>query len=280
MFTSDSETKPGYGLPSPIVPFGANSSKQTKLQIDQIPPKSREREKLQILSDDDDYLDFLQTLTGLETDGLKNFLNDLYEDNTFWRDFLPRLALAETYSSLGDLRFHAVTIYTVVRARQPEIVVETGVAHGKSSAFILLGLEHNGYGQLYSVDVPATGEVTLDGSNTSLSGREPGWLVPDGLRHRWSLTLTDSLEFLQFQLPQLIATHSPGSSVSLFLHDSLHTFDHVDAELRLISPLLSRPAAVCVDNVDMPGGRAFEEYLTKLGRPGASYTDFAGCGFV
>ena len=84
------------------------------------------------------------------------------------------------------------------------------------------------------------------------------------------------MSFLRSTLPALIAGHDPVPGVSLFLHDSLHTFEHVAEELRLVSPFLTKPAIVCVDNVDMPGGLAFDEYLTNQALPGASYTDFAG----
>ena len=41
--------------------------------------------------------------------------------------------------------------YAVVRAFQPKIIVETGVANGVSSAYILLALQANGRGTLYSI---------------------------------------------------------------------------------------------------------------------------------
>ena len=48
-----------------------------------------------------------------------------------------------------DLRFHAITLYLVVRHIKPNLFIETGVASGKSSALILLALHHNKKGKLY-----------------------------------------------------------------------------------------------------------------------------------
>lgn len=45
-------------------------------------------------------------------------------------------------------------LYTIVRAYKPEIVVETGVAHGVTSAFMLCAMHENNKGHLYSIDLP------------------------------------------------------------------------------------------------------------------------------
>lgn len=259
-----------------LVSYGRESAPALYRRIDELDSSAREREKIQVLSRDADYLAFLRVLTNQTEVDLARYFDDLYSDAKFFTDFQSRLALVDELANVGDLRFHAVTIYIVARSIKPHLVVETGVAHGKSSAYILLALEHNEHGHLYSVDLPATGMNAPDGSQTSLSGLEPGWLVLDRLRKRWTLTMADSLSFLRNTFPALIAGHDPVPGVSLFLHDSLHTFEHVAEELRLVSPFLARPAIVCVDNVDMPGGLAFGEYLINQALQGASYTDFAG----
>src|SRR2546429_265801 len=43
--------------------------------------------------------------------------------------------------------------YAAIRAFAPEIVVETGVANGVSSSYLLLALEMNGQGRLYSIEI-------------------------------------------------------------------------------------------------------------------------------
>jgi hypothetical protein len=259
-----------------LVSYGRESASALYRRIDELDSSTREREKIPVLSSDPDYLAFLRVLTDQTEENLALYFDELYADTKFFTDFESRLAMIDDLANVGDLRFHAVTIYIVARSLRPHVVIETGVAHGKSSAYILLALDHNDHGHLYSVDLPATGLNAPDGSQTSLSGLEPGWLVLDRLRKRWTLTMADSLSFLRTTFPALLAGRDPVPGVSLFLHDSLHTFEHVAEELRLVSPFLARPAIVCVDNVDMPGGLAFEEYLINQALPGASYTDFAG----
>jgi hypothetical protein len=48
----------------------------------------------------------------------------------------------------------ARTAWTVVRHLRPERVVETGVARGVTTAVLLQAMERNGYGALWSIDLP------------------------------------------------------------------------------------------------------------------------------
>jgi len=45
-------------------------------------------------------------------------------------------------------------LYNLIRDTRPSIVVETGVASGVSTAYILQALEDNRKGKLYSIDLP------------------------------------------------------------------------------------------------------------------------------
>jgi hypothetical protein len=86
--------------------------------------------------------------------------------------------------------------YAIVRAVQPERVVETGTHDGLGSTAILAALDRNGSGELVSID-PQPGT---------------GWLVPDQLHHRWRPIRATS----HAALPSL-------GPIELFIHDSLHT---------------------------------------------------------
>src|SRR5947207_15097922 len=58
---------------------------------------------------------------------------------------------------LRDIHYvfpEAAELYAVVRAFKPEVIVETGVASGISSAHILRALAATGSGPLYSFDLP------------------------------------------------------------------------------------------------------------------------------
>ena len=100
--------------------------------------------------------------------------------------------------SLGAIGYtEGVYLYALLRTVQPEVVVETGVANGFSTAFSLLALQANGAGHLHSIDLPR--EVGRDyepgtfyegeGRAGIPHGSEPGWLIPQGLKERWTLIL-------------------------------------------------------------------------------------------
>src|SRR5215217_5027776 len=69
----------------------------------------------------------------------------LLEDIRAKDPFSPRWAADSRFARLG---------YLLCRLISPSVVLETGVAYGVSSAFILKALEVNGSGTLHSVDLP------------------------------------------------------------------------------------------------------------------------------
>jgi len=128
-------------------------------------------------------------------------------------------------------RWHSF-LYAIVRAYSPSLVVETGVLYGHSSAAILAALEDNGTGQLTSIDLPREEHqnITVGRQHVQvgLSSNEfsVGCAVPVDLRSRWNLVLGNSLELL----PKILGE---TRHVSIFIHDSLHTYDHMMAEFSL-----------------------------------------------
>jgi hypothetical protein len=99
--------------------------------------------------------------------------------------------------------------YAVVRALKPELVVETGVHDGLGSALLLRAVDLNGSGTVVGFD-------TDPGS---------GWLIPDHLRGRYEFVDGDS----RLTIPETLE----GRRVGVFIHDSLHTYEHEALELRL-----------------------------------------------
>jgi hypothetical protein len=69
------------------------------------------------------------------------------------------------------------TCYALCRALKPQVVLETGVAFGVTSSFILKALAVNASGALHSIDLPPT---TRGGAD-----RFVGALIPLALRERW-----------------------------------------------------------------------------------------------
>lgn len=81
-------------------------------------------------------------------------------------------------------------LYIVVRAVKPEIMVETESFDGLSTAVILLGMDKNDRGTLFTIDLP----------NPRLPkdiDAEPAWVVPDYLRDRLELKIGKSSEYLE-----------------------------------------------------------------------------------
>jgi hypothetical protein len=117
--------------------------------------------------------------------------------------------------------FDCETIYLLVRAMRPSVVVETGVCYGASSAYILEALRHNEHGVLYSIDL-------------GNSPDEPpnDFFVRPALKSAWRLIIGDSRR----ELPPLLVRLG---RIDLFHHDSLHTYEHMMWEYETAFPYLA-----------------------------------------
>ena len=135
--------------------------------------------------------------------------------------------------------------YLVCRLIQPQTVVETGVAYGVSSAYILSALEANGGGTLYSVDLPPPRRSYE---------RFWGVAVQDGLRGRWRLHRGTSASVLPRLLKEI-------PTVDLFVHDSLHTQRNMRREFETVWPNLGDGAVLLADDVER--NQAFGELRQK-----------------
>jgi predicted O-methyltransferase YrrM len=133
-----------------------------------------------------------------------------------------------------------------VRALAPDLIVETGVANGVSSSYLLLALQMNGRGQLHSVG--------LADPNYLPEGREPGWLVPEWLRASWKIHLGDARDIL----PGLFAKLG---TVDMFIHDSLHTYEHMMWEFEASYPSLRSGGLLLAD--DALWNNAFSAFAQK-----------------
>ena len=149
----------------------------------------------------------------------------------------------------GNLREEeAINLYALLRKTRPDVVVETGVCNGFSSAFILAALEQNGAGRLYSIDLPEVAGVTPPGTfwESKLgaaipAGEEPGWIIPDRLRSRWRLTLGRT----QDVLPPLLAELG---TIDCFFHDSEHSYECMSFEFAAAWPALRAGGTLVADD--------------------------------
>jgi hypothetical protein len=137
--------------------------------------------------------------------------------------------------------------WALVLHTRPRSVVETGVARGVTSRFLLEGLERVGSGQLWSVDLP---------SIDSQYHPQIAAAVPDRLRARWTLASGTS----RHALPALVARARP---IDLFVHDSLHTGPNLRFELERAWGSLRPGSAVLVDDVYQ--NLVFREFVGEVG---------------
>lgn len=256
-----------------IINYGFDSYERISRNIDQFSPKDREWDKVSLLANEQSYLEFLSRITNKSKNDIVRFLNEFYEDADFkntWSDELEEFQ--NKYSDVaGDVRFNSLSLYVIVRALNPSVIIETGVAAGKSSALILLALKHNGKGMLFSIDLPNyEGKKLKDGSFTTTRDKQVGWLVPDYLREKWELVLGDSLE----EIPKLLSRL--GDDIDLFFHDSLHTYEHAKKEIELIYASLKKNALILVDDIDMDCGDAFHDFLIEKKLVGIAYRELGG----
>ena len=134
---------------------------------------------------------------------------------------------------------------SIVTLMKPNVVVETGVALGFSTATMLAAMRKSGTGHLYSVDLPAV-QYGHD--------RETGSAVPAELRDRWTLLLGPS----QKLLPPLLSDVGP---IDLFIHDANHAYSAQYREYRSAWSHV-RPGGLLVsDDVSNP---AFVEFAAEV----------------
>jgi predicted O-methyltransferase YrrM len=142
-------------------------------------------------------------------------------------------------------------LYSIVRTLRPSIAVETGVANGFSTAFLLQALHANGEGHLHSIDLPReVGRAYEPGTFHEGEGRAgipagsgPGWLIPDALRDRWTLLLGRS----QDELPPLLERLG---ELDFFMHDSEHSFECMWFEFNAAWPRLRAGGVLVSDDVN------------------------------
>jgi hypothetical protein len=192
---------------------------------------------------------FLSSITGVSPTHIRTFLNEPFQTSTF----ADCLRHAETYFhqakvKAADLYAKKILIqYAAIRAFAPDVVVETGVASGVSTSHILLALQKNGRGKLHSIE--------LGDPQYLPPGQPPGWIVPDWLRANWDLRIGDS----RLLLPQLFAERPV---IDVFIHDSLHTYDHMLWEFRMAYSAL-RPGGLLISD-DATWNRSFSEFAGEV----------------
>jgi predicted O-methyltransferase YrrM len=121
----------------------------------------------------------------------------------------------------------AQLLHAAVRIHKPDIVLETGVADGLSTALILDAMESNGRGELHSIDID----------------HDIGAFVAD--RRRWvpHVVREDNPE----DFVRVVGTVGP---LDMFLHDANHDFAHQRFEYETVWPLVKPGGVFMSDDAD------------------------------
>ena len=182
-----------------------------------------------------------------------NKLNEKISTNNIFR--------VRNFHSINQFNVYRNLLYYLIRMMQPQIVVETGVLHGLTSAWLLKALKQNGMGKLISIDLPRRdwekffpGQPMGPGGEADFEMTEklPGWIVPDDLRHHWELLIGPSYKYLD----DIFQKHS----VDIFIHDSDHSYEMMGYECRMAFEKAPN-AFVIIDNFDLCNFTF--EYLSK-----------------
>ena len=133
-------------------------------------------------------------------------------------------------------------LYILCKLAKPELIVETGVAYGLSSMYILQAFEENKKGSLHSIDGIFSPWQTME---------MIGSAIPSNLKNRWSIHFGSSAENLHNVLSSL-------RSVDIFFHDSLHTYKNMIFEYETAWPHIKNGGFLFSD--DILGNNAFYDF--------------------
>lgn len=137
-------------------------------------------------------------------------------------------------------------LYFLCRLIKPKNIVETGVAYGISSLYILNALEKNNSGKLYSID-----SIFRPWQTTQMIGAA----IPDNLKIRWSLSIGKSTEKLDKVFKEAIET-------DIFIHDSLHTYQNMMFEFNLAAKKIKKNGLIISD--DVIGNDSFYDFSKEF----------------
>jgi predicted O-methyltransferase YrrM len=176
------------------------------------------------------------------------------EIESVWTTVLARLADKginagpASYSGYndGDPAFIRA-IWRLVRHLPATKVVETGVAHGVTSRFVLDGMAGNDGGRLWSIDLPPQTMSELH--------NQIGVAVDEDMAGKWTYIRGSSRRHLRHLLQQT-------GMIDLFIHDSQHTEYNMLFEMQVAWPWIRPGGAMVVDDIDL--NWAFRRFAASM----------------
>lgn len=137
------------------------------------------------------------------------------------------VSLQNTPPPAGSIeKIYGLMLYGAMRNKHPQNVIEFGTGAGYSTAWILLGLEENESGHLWSVDV--------------MPSDDPIWKRVNVPETRLTYFSNDPVISVKNKLPP---------TFDFVFHDAGHSWDEVKADLDWILPRLSVGGSLVVHDV-------------------------------
>ena len=182
---------------------------------------------------------FISAVTGAEIGQVRAWMRELEDDSDLANHLTRRLSSNPRRRICATEPHWARRSgwYAIVRAAQPDLVVETGTHLGLGSCVIAAALLRNGHGRLTTIDIDP----------------EAGYLIGEPWASVIDRRTGNSTELL-------------GSlkDIDVFLHDSLHTYDYETSELAAVGPNLRPGAIVMSDNAH--DSSALSDWAERTGR--------------
>lgn len=179
-----------------------------------------------------------------KTNSLRNHL-EKFQEKLEMQKFPSREKPYPTDYSLEEQS--GMFLYSLCRIVKPKIIVETGIAYGRSSSYLLQALNDNKIGKLYSIDF-----TFRPWESKSMIGSA----IPNNLKYRWEFIFGPSSKKLKPILNEL-------GKIDIFLHDSLHTFKNMMFEFQTVWPFIEEDGFLLSD--DILGNAAFFDFYSKFG---------------
>ena len=163
----------------------------------------------------------------------------------------------------------AAILYPIIRIIKPNVVVETGVNLGLTSAVILTALEHNHQeSKLFSIDDPIIKETPYSVTKEELKvmnekrveylKKYGGYYVPQNLKKNWEMIWGRTEE----KLPDLV---SKLDGIDLSVHDGGAKYYEKKMEFDTIYPKLKKGGLLISSDLHFKdeGGKAFGEVVEE-----------------
>ena len=182
---------------------------------------------------------FVSAVTGAEIGQVRAWTQELENDTDFLGQMTRRLSSNPLWRVCAKEPHWARRVgwYALVRATQPDHVVETGTHLGLGSCVIAAALLRNGHGRLTTIDTDPEAGYLIAEPWASVIDRRTGSSVDELVRMR---------------------------DVGMFLHDSLHTYDYETRELAAVEANLLPDAVVLSDNAH--DSSALPDWAERSGR--------------